>query len=460
MKRFPFLVALASMVLASRPCHAQAMVPFGAEFRVNTYTTGAQEGPVVAMNGTGDFVVVWTGYDTGDNSAIIGQRFDAAGSALGGEFRVNTYTTGLQDLPGIARDDLGDFVVIWRNFGNATLRGRQFNAAGVPSGTEFRVDTYTTGSVSNSDVANDSTGAFVVVWDTFNQGGTAYGGDVYARRYTSKAIAIGAEFRVNTYTTGNQYGPAVAVQPSGFVVVFMGPLEDDSSGIGAQRYDSSGSPVAGQFRVNTYTTGTQKISRVASDTHGNILVTWSSLSQGGVHGQRYAASGAASGDEFLVNAQTASSQTPEGCAADANGSFVVVWQSADPAPQFDVETRTLRSGVPQGGDVIVNTFTTNRQIQPSIAAGPRGRFVVVWESENQTSPTSSDDIYARVLRPSGDANGDGTVDIADVFYMINLLFASGPPALGPANPDGVGSTDIADVFYLINFLFASGPAPV
>jgi Carbohydrate binding domain len=37
--------------------------------------------------------------------------------------------------------------------------------------------------------------------------------------------------------------------------------------------------------------------------------------------------------------------------------------------------------------------------------------------------------FAPLLR--GDANGDGNVDVADVFYMINYLFASGPPPLFP-----------------------------
>jgi CSLREA domain-containing protein len=64
----------------------------------------------------------------------------------------------------------------------------------------------------------------------------------------------------------------------------------------------------------------------------------------------------------------------------------------------------------------------------------------------------------RVL--GGDVNGDGTIDIADVFYLINFLFASGPVPVLEADVNGDGAIDIADAFYLINLLFASGPAPV
>jgi hypothetical protein len=61
----------------------------------------------------------------------------------------------------------------------------------------------------------------------------------------------------------------------------------------------------------------------------------------------------------------------------------------------------------------------------------------------------------------GDVNGDFSVDVADVFYLINNLFAGGPaPASAcqaDANHDSAKSVN--DVFYLINYLFAGGPAP-
>jgi hypothetical protein len=61
----------------------------------------------------------------------------------------------------------------------------------------------------------------------------------------------------------------------------------------------------------------------------------------------------------------------------------------------------------------------------------------------------------------GDANGDGTIDIADVVYLINYLFTGGPAPdplwVGDANCDG--AVDIADVVYLINYLFAGGDPP-
>jgi hypothetical protein len=70
------------------------------------------------------------------------------------------------------------------------------------------------------------------------------------------------------------------------------------------------------------------------------------------------------------------------------------------------------------------------------------------------------DLGAVEIEPIGDANGDGVVNVADVFYVLNFLFAGGPAPLGRANVNGGSVIDVADVFYLINFLFAGGPAPV
>src|SRR4051812_34951113 len=82
-----------------------AITPAGAQFRVNTFTTGDQFAPAVAADAAGDFVVVWAsdGQD-GSNSGVYAQRYNAAGVAQGSPLAVNTFTTGVQSLPAVAMD--------------------------------------------------------------------------------------------------------------------------------------------------------------------------------------------------------------------------------------------------------------------------------------------------------------------------------------------------------------------
>src|SRR5207244_13279026 len=63
-----------------------------------------------------------------------------------------------------------------------------------------------------------------------------------------------------------------------------------------------------------------------------------------------------------------------------------------------------------------------------------------------------------------DANGDNVVDPADIFYLVNYLFLSGPPPAGAAgllsgDANGDGVVDPMDIFYVVNYLFMNGPVP-
>ncbi len=73
----------------------------GNEFQVNTYTTGNQGSPTVSSLSNGNFVVTWTDDSGEDGSAwgVFGQIFNATGAKVGSEFQVNTHTTGNQDVP-------------------------------------------------------------------------------------------------------------------------------------------------------------------------------------------------------------------------------------------------------------------------------------------------------------------------------------------------------------------------
>jgi hypothetical protein len=61
----------------------------------------------------------------------------------------------------------------------------------------------------------------------------------------------------------------------------------------------------------------------------------------------------------------------------------------------------------------------------------------------------------------GDANGDGSVDISDVVFLIAYIFSGGsapsPLLAGDANCDS--AVDISDVVYLIAYIFSGGSAP-
>jgi hypothetical protein len=384
------------VVLGLVPCAAWPQGnPLGPEFRVNTYTTNLQLEAHVGADASGNFVVVWTSYgQEAVSTDVFGQRYTAGGGAAGPEFRVNTYTASGQYAPSVSADTSGNFVVVWASYyqddSDFGIFGQRYAAKGAPLGPEFRVNTYTTNRQAVPDVAADASGNFVVVWTSVLQDDPFFGG-VFGQRYSASGVPLGSEFHVNTYTTNGQGGPHVAADPSGnFVVLWSSDTQDGSGpGVFGQRYAASGAPLGPEFRVNTYTTNGQGGPQVAADGSGNFVVVWTSKSQDGsdygVFGQRYAASGVPLGPEFRVNTYTTNVQWTPAISADTSGNFVVVWNSItqDGSSYGVFGQRFAANGAPLGPEFRVNTYTTNGQSAPDVGADASGNFVVLWTSDGQ-----------------------------------------------------------------------------
>jgi hypothetical protein len=383
----------AGVMLVARPSWAQGN-PLGGEFRVNTFTTGSQGRAEVASDPSGNFVVVWPSQNQdGSVGGVFGQRYASSGAPLGSEFRVNSYTTDAQSYPSVAVSS-GSFVVVWRSYGqDGSLDGgfgQRYASSGAPLGPEFRINTFTTSYQFGQSVAADAAGNFVVVWISDLQDGSNYG--IFGQRYASAGAPLGPEFRVNTFTPSFQLFPSVAADPSGnFVVVWQSDGQEPafSFSVFGQRYASSGAPLGPEFRVNTYTTGDQVGQFVASDSAGNFVVVWTDNTQDGsgfgTFGQRYASSGIPLGPEFRVNTYTPGDQIAQAVASDSSGNFVVVWTDAslDGSLSGVFAQRYASSGGPLGPEFRVNTYTSGVQGGSAVAADGAGNFVVVWTGDFQ-----------------------------------------------------------------------------
>jgi hypothetical protein len=380
-------------VLTPRAAWPQAGVPLGPEFRVNSYTTSNQLYPSVARASGGNFVVVWTSNtEDGSSLGVFGQRYSSGGAPLGPEFRVNTYTTGAQYLPHVVMDTAGDFLVVWQSNGqegNQSIFGQIFLDTGAPFGGEFRVNTYTTNDQAFPSVASNGTGAFLVTWQSYLQDGSSWG--VYGQRFGA-GTPVGGEFRLNTYTTNGQFASSAGMDTTGqYAVVVWHSNGEDGSGLGiyGQRMSMAGNMLGSEFRVNTYTTNAQSYPAVDVNTFGRFVVVWQSAgqdgSQTGVYGQAFDFSGVPMASEFRVNTYTTSYQQLPDVATDNNGDFVVAWASYGPdGSNYGIfGQRYDPGGTPLGTEFRINTFTTNGQNRPAVDADSLGNFVVTWDSQLQ-----------------------------------------------------------------------------
>jgi len=338
------------MLLFFGVAEAQEPIPQGEEFQVNTYTTSDQRMPSVAVDSQGNCVVVWRSdgsyaSDT-DSNSVQGQRFDAVGNPLGNQFQVNTYTTRSQTWPVVAVEVNGNFAVVWQSAGSNgsdsysnSVQGQRYDAAGNALGDQFQVNTYTTAWQQLPSVAEHPDGDFVVVWESMGSSGSDTGyTSIQGQRYDAAGNRLGSEFQVNSYTTGIQVWPAVAVgADQDFVVIWQSDgssgSDNDSGSIQAQRYDAAGNRLGSEFQVNSYTTGMQRDPSVALDSGGAFVVVWTSDgsyetdSHGwSIQGQRFDEAGNPVGDQFQVNTYTTGLQQSSFVGVGGDGDFVVVWK--------------------------------------------------------------------------------------------------------------------------------------
>jgi len=453
-------IALCRSVLACLVCLVAAtslpaaLIP-GPEFQVNTYSINAQRYPAVALDTDFDFVVVWQSFDQdGSSEGVFARRYDSAGTALGAAFQVNSYTSGLQAYPAIALAGNGDFVVVWTSNlqdGSGTgVFARRFNSAGGPQASEFQVNSYTTGSQAGAvvppgnagpSIAAEPNGDFVVVWHDLSQEGVGANGGVFGRRFDSAGTALAVEFHVNTYTTSSQVYPFVDVDGDGDFVVTWQSFDQDGAqfGIFARRFGSSGTAVAGEFQVNSRTFLTQRYPVVSLETNGEFVVVWQSISHDGdaegVFGRRFAANGTGLAVEFQVNTYTSSSQRYPSVGVDGDGDFVVSWQSFGLDGESDgvFARRWNTLGQPVSVEFMVNDVTALQQTYPAIGINPVGDFVVAWQSNKYgTLHEIAAKRYDNVSVLDIDASGAITA-LSDGLLVLRFLFGfTGTSLIGGA----------------------------
>ncbi|MEM7588663.1 MAG: Ig-like domain-containing protein [Myxococcota bacterium] len=338
----------------------------GSNFLVNTETLDSQRAPDIAVLSNGGFVVVWESDEQegeGLRLGIYGQRYDSNGSPVGSEFHVNTHVNNDQRMPVVAGLSHGGFVVIWQSWGQDTngygIYGQRYDANGTAVGSEFRVNTYVTNDQQKPAVAALSNNGFVVVWESYLQDSSLAG--VYGQRYDANGNAVGSEFQVNTHFVGGQSDPAVAkLFDDGFVVAWQS-INGSYVHIYGQRYDTNGNPVGGEFQVNTYVNNSQFQPAIATGPHADFVIVWSSLGQdgdgSGIYGQRYTIE---SGNiepiavEFRVNQSIPENQSDSSVAMLPSGNFMTVWEY----------------GIPDGtgNDISARLFTSAYHLQGS--SGP------------------------------------------------------------------------------------------
>ncbi|EMI21354.1 vcbs repeat-containing protein [Rhodopirellula maiorica SM1] len=395
----------------------------------------------VSMAADGSYVVVWTSLNQdGSGKGVYAQRFAANGTAITSEFRVNETITNDQQWASVASAFDGTFVVTWTSNQGATgddIYYRRFAADGTALTNELVANDSTSGTQKNSIIGmNSSTGEFVIAWQgNGTQTGEIDSNGIFAQRFDSSGSAIGTEFRVNGSTSGTQYDAAISVNTDGdFVVVW-----DDTVGVHFQRFDSSGNEQGGQETVSGSVYAGN--AAVAMHNDGSFVVAWrqsGTLTPKDIYLQQYSNTGATVGSTQTVNSTSSFDQEDPSITMAANGEFIVVWEGYgsqaghnDSSGIFGQKYHANGSEI--GNEFRINETTSGTQSRASLAAIDIDNFVVVWSGAgDQTGEVDSSGVFARQY-------GTASVNTAPTVTLTNKL------ASLAENADTGSSIKISDI---------------
>jgi len=255
------------------------------EFRINADVDARRQYADIAMDADGDFVVTWRKF-TADftESEVYFRRFDSAGTPLGDEVQVGDEHSFLMS-PDVAMASDGSFAIAWLE--PTSIRVQQFDAEGNELADPMTVNENTMADMPT--IALDESGGFVVTWYGSVDGDPSGDLNIYARRYLANGIPAGDQFVVHETNVHRQWYPTVAMSADGNFVISWTTENPDFSNrdVIARTFNSDGLPLGAEFRVNPVVDGDQRYGHVAMTTTGEFVVNWADVYNGQLYARRF-----------------------------------------------------------------------------------------------------------------------------------------------------------------------------
>ncbi len=406
-------VALAAAVAAALALSTSGALPaqllrVGPELAVNTTTAGSQFAPAVAGEPGGPFLVVWQSADQdGGGAGIYARLFDAGGTALSGELRVNQTTAGDQITPAVAYSPAGTFLVAWAASGQdgsgfGIFARRLAAASGQFLGGELAVNLSTAGNQIAPRVAAQGSG-FFVAWSGLGAGGDT--NEIFARGFAADTgAATTGEVRLNSTVSGHQVQPAIAAAGGGLAAAWASADQDGSGfGVVARRFDTALSPLSAEIVVPQNTIYDQSAPAITGLAGGGFAVAWqrwlqaesSTVGPQPVIALRRFDGDVATGPERQVQSDVSRRHESPALVADSAETVTVAWQEVDLASGDSqvLASRFDAANAPVVLDFPVNTTSAGDQIGPALFGS--SRLVAAWASFAQDG--SSFGIFAQRL---------------------------------------------------------------
>ncbi len=438
----------------------------GLDTKVNTTVEGDQLNPRIASNGQGVTIVAWESLE--GPAGIYAQRYDSAGNPVGDELAVATASNLENPALAIALD--GSFVIAWEQTGpEAGIFFQRYDSAGTPVGEPvassltsagnegaFALDgdgnivlvgaqgngtnavivaqrynvenelteafEVSTGGVNaaNPTIAMAPNGNFVITWEQVNPGNGGAGRDIFARRFNADGAIDESAFQVNTTTQANQEKPIVAIAPDGstFSISWESGGGNAFGGLYAQRYEfNPRQPIGDEIKLDPEINAETKAVAISPD--GTLAIAYSNennpQNSSDIFVKRYSRDGTLLNPEETapINEYTQGIQSSAAIAPNAQGDFIIVWQSeSQDGSGYGIYSKGLSAGVSEGEEP--------EEEVPTLAE----LIITPTEDTLELAEGSSSELYSVVLsrQPTGNVTISFDTDEAGIEPLEDLVF--------------------------------------
>ncbi|MCA9102486.1 MAG: hypothetical protein KDA63_15095, partial [Planctomycetales bacterium] len=239
---------------------------------------------------------------------------------------------------------------------------------------------------------------------------------------------------------------SVAVDHDGdFVVTWTayGDADGDGAGVFMRLFGRNGLPLTSEMQVNTFTAGDQRNANVAMDADGDFVIVWESELQdpyddsSGIFGQRFAANGTPISGEFQVHTSTVGDQVNPEVAMDYDGNFVVTWENQSQYASFFNDIRAQKftfEGERFGSEIRVNNINipiVGQESNPTVAMDADGDFVIAWDGIYlDSNGVPREAIWGRAFAPDTTTYGNQ--------FQVSVGDANFTESPFPSANDGLG----------------------
>jgi hypothetical protein len=168
------------------------LTPTNATIEVNSAAATAPINVVIGRDSSGNLVVAW------DDGPILARRVNSLGVPQGSNITVDA--NGGE--PSVFVHDDGSFVVVWQDGGPPDIVGQRYDNAGVAVGGQFTINSCASGAQLVPVVTGSGSGAFDVAWQTNDASCVTSGTQIKARSFDLSATPLGAEYQVSGAPSG------------------------------------------------------------------------------------------------------------------------------------------------------------------------------------------------------------------------------------------------------------------